>query len=125
MNNLILEDKHFVRHQRIFKFMKTFYEKYKTFDIQLMFAICKDKYQIIEYLQMLVCNDVEIENFEKYQKMILELIEENKKDKWVIEKIYNLANELYIRKINCADFDMNYKKILEDANKIFKNEKEV
>ena len=48
MNEVILEDKHFIKHQKIWLFMKAFYNRYKTFDIQLMYSICKDKWQIVQ-----------------------------------------------------------------------------
>ena len=48
MENVILEDKHFKRTQRMWQFMKSFYKKFKTFDINLMYSICKDKWQIVD-----------------------------------------------------------------------------
>ena len=124
MEQLILEDKHFVKNQRMWQFMKAFYNKFKTFDIQLMTSVCKDKWQVVNYIIMLLDYEVTTHNFDKYQKQLIELYEESKKEKWIIEKIYELANNLYVRNIELKDFDYNLKKIYEDANEIFKGEKE-
>ena len=124
MEQLILEDKHFVSTQRIWQFMKAFYNKFKTFDIRLMVSICKDKWQIINYIMLLLDIEVTTHNFDKYQKQLIELYEESKKEKWIIEKIYELANNLYVRNIELENFDNELKKIYKDANEIFKGEKE-
>lgn len=120
MEQLILEDKHFIKNQRMWQFMKAFYNKFKTFDIQLMASVCKDKWQIMNYIIMLLDYEVVTCNFDKYQKQLIELYEESKKEKWIVDKIYELANNLYVRNIELKDFDYNLKKIYEDADKIFK-----
>lgn len=119
MEQLILEDKHFIKNQRMWQFMKAFYNKFKTFDIQLMVSICKDKWQIINYIMLLLDIEVTTHNFDKYQKQLIELYEESKKEKWIIDEIYSLATNLYVRKVELKDFDYKLKKIYEDANEIF------
>lgn len=119
MEQLILEDKHFIKNQRMWQFMKAFYNKFKTFDIQLMFSVCKDKWQIINYIIMLLDIEVTTHNFDKYQKQLIELYEESKKEKWIIDKIYELANNLYVRNIDLKEFELNKEKIYKDADKIF------
>ena len=119
MEQLILEDKHFVKNQRMWQFMKAFYNKFKTFDIQLMASVCKDKWQIMNYIIMLLDYEVVTCNFDKYQKQLIELYEESKKEKWIIDKIYELANNLYVRNVDLQEFELNKEKIYEDANKIF------
>lgn len=123
MEQLILEDKHFVKTQRMWQFMKAFYNKFKTFDIQLMYSVCKDKWQIINYIIMLLDVEITTHNFDKYQRQLIELYGESKKEKWIVDKIYELANNLYVRNIELKDFDHNLKKIYEDADKIFKEGK--
>ena len=48
IENTILEDKHFLKNKRMWKFMKSFYSKFKTFDMHLMASVCKDKNQMVE-----------------------------------------------------------------------------
>lgn len=125
MEKVILEDKHFVRTQRMWQFMKTFYKKFGTFDINLMYSVCKDKWQIVEYMSMLLDFEPVINNFELYQKQLLELYEENKKDKYIIEKVYELANSLLVRNISTSDFKNKVNEIYSQADEIFKKEDEI
>ena len=122
MNDLILEDKHFIKYQRIWQYMKSFYKKYSTFDLQIMFALCKDKYSLIDYIKILVLNDVDVDNFNLYQQALLDEFNENKKERWIKNKIFVLTNELINQNISLKDFDLKYKKLYEDVNLLFKGE---
>lgn len=106
MKQIIVEDKHFKIYKRLWKFMKAFYQKFQTFDCELMYSICKDKYQIINYLQMLMDLEATTKNFNKYQKQLIEQYEESERDKIIIEKIYEWANELYVRNMSVDKFKM-------------------
>lgn len=118
MQKLILEDKHFVKHQRLWQFMKAFYKKFNTFDVQLMYSVCKDKWHIINYIILLLDVETTTHNFDLYQKQLLELYEERKKDKFIIENVYKLANELYVRNISVENFKTQIEKIYENAKQI-------
>jgi hypothetical protein len=120
MEKVILEDKHFKRTQRMWQFMKSFYKKFKTFDINLMYSICKDKWQIVEYISLLLELEPTATAFDKYQKQLIELYKEQEKDKWIIEKIYGLANELLVRNISTNDFKKEVEKIYYNADEIFR-----
>ena len=122
MNDLILEDKHFIKYQRIWQYMKSFYKKYNTFDLQLMFALCKDKYSLIDYIKILVSNDVDVDNFNLYQQALLDEFNENKKERWIKNKIFVLTNDLINQNISLKNFDLKYKKLYEDVNILFKGE---
>lgn len=114
MNDIILKDEHFKKHQRLWQFMKAFYKKFKTFDIQLMYSVCKDKWHIVSYIQKLVEIEPTSHNFNKYQQRLIEQCNEDEKDKWFIDLAYELANKLYVRSITVDDFknqiDDMYKK---------------
>lgn len=116
MEKLRLEDKHFVKQQRLWQFMKSFYSKFKTFDSALMISVCQDKFQIIEYIMWLLELNPTPSNFEKYQERLIEMYEEEQQDKIKIQKIYNLSNELYVHKINLDDFKNELKRIIGDEN---------
>lgn len=122
MKDLKLEDKYFIKHQRLWQFMKAFYKKYETFDVILMFNVCKDKYQIVKQLQWLADVEPIQKNFYKYQEQLFELYNQNKKDKWIIEQIYTLANDLYVGNIDLENFKYKIKEAEENAEKIFKEE---
>lgn len=120
MNELIIEDKHFIKHQRMWQFMKSFYKKFKTFDVQLMYSICTDKWHIVEYMSKLANVEPTDSNFKIYQEQLIEQYEESKKDKWIKEKIYSLANDLYIGNVKVKDFKNEVDTIFVNANEIFK-----
>ena len=120
MKDLKLEDKHFIKHQRLWQFMKAFYKRYETFDVVLMFNTCKDKYQIIKYLQWLAEVEPAPSNFYKYQDRLIELYNQNKKDRWIIEEVYRLANELYVGGIDLRSFKSKIEKAEKEAEEKFK-----
>lgn len=122
MEKVVLEDKCFINYNKLWKFMKTFYEKFHNFDIVLMCSMTKPQYKFIMYIKDLINIEPIPEHFEIYQKTLIELFEEGKKEKWLIEKIYDLANELLVRKINTNEFREKVEEIYNNAEEIFKNE---
>jgi hypothetical protein len=115
MDKVIVEDKHFKIYKRLWLFMKTFYKKFETFDCELMYSVCKDKYQIINYLEFLMDLEPSTRNFNKYQKLLIEQYEETERDKMIIDKVYEWANELYVRNMSVDRFkelvDRLYKEV--------------
>ena len=126
MEKIHIEDKYFPKYQRLWQFMKAFYAKFKTFDIKLMRSICKDKFQITNYIQMMVdCGPIHKptnEEFELYQQRLIENYNESKKDNWIIERVFELANKLYVRNISTQQFKIDIEDIYNNANEIFKGE---
>lgn len=124
MEKSILEDKHFIKYQRLWKYMKAFYSKYKTFDIPLMVSLTTDKRNLVEYLSWIVEIEPAPSRFEIYQKQLIELYNEGQKNKWIIDKVFDLANELCVRKVSVYDFREKVEKIYQDSEKIFKKKGE-
>ena len=123
MNKLILEDKHFIKTQRLWQFMKAFYNKFHTFDLALMFSICKDKYRLMDYFEWLTDSYPASESlFDKMQQQLILLFEESKRDKWIINKIFELSNQLYVRNIELNDFLVKVNETFDKADEIFKEE---
>lgn len=114
MKEIIVEDKHFVKHPRLWRYMKAFYKKFGTFDVQLMFAVSKDKWHIVNYMEMLVDIDTNISNFKKYEELLIELYNEDQAEKEKIELIYSYATDLYVRNINLEQFKEKIKNIIEE-----------
>lgn len=121
INKTILEDKHFVNYQAIWKFMKAFYNKYKTFDITLMCSVCKGKYKLMRYIDDILKCEPTYCNFELYEKQLIFLYNEEEKDKWLIKKIYETTCDLWVRSITTQDFKQIIENLYNEANKIFKN----
>ena len=120
MNDLTLEDKYFTKHQRLWQFMKSFYNKFKTFDCVLMCEVCKDKYQLMNNIVLLLETEPIPDNFYKYQKELIEIYNELEKDKYIRNKVYELANNLMVKNINVSDFRNKVDEIYKNANEIFK-----
>ena len=112
MNEVILEDKHFIKHQRLWKFMKAFYKKFVTFDVQLMYSICKDKFHIVHYMDWLLDLEPTANNFELYQKRLIEEYEESEIENQKINFIYDYANDLWVRKITLKEFKKKVDELL-------------
>lgn len=122
MEQVIFEDKHIIKQKKLWKFMKAFYLKHKTFDIMIMVNVCKEKYAMINYIKELVLLDPIYENFNKYQKTLIEMYEQSKKEKWIREKIFECSNELYVGNITIDSFKEKIKEIEQKAEDLFKSE---
>lgn len=125
MEDTILKDMYFVKHKKIWLFMKAFYKRFKNFDITLMMSISKNKYRMSEYICWLVEQEPAPSLFKQYEKQLIDLYNEAKKDKWIIEKVYELSNDLYVRNIKVDEYIDKIKQIYDNAEKIFSEKKEV
>lgn len=120
MNQIKFEDKHIIKHNRLWQFMKAFYKKFGNFDPALMFDMCSNNWKLVMYIERLADLELSANHFEEYQQRLIESYEELQKDKWVINKVYNLANDLYVRNIKVSEFQDKVKKIYEDADRLYK-----
>lgn len=119
MKNIKFEDKHIRKHKGMWKFMKAFYNKFGNFDINLMHSVCKDKWHIINYIELLACEDGLPCYFEDYQNRLIEEYNETQKDDYIIDKIYDLNMDLICRRIKTNDYKYKIDEIFEKANKIY------
>lgn len=104
MKNTILENKHFLNHKRIWIFLKSFYERFGNFDFNLMFAIVKNKEDFLNSLANLYDFELLPNHFKEYESLLIKAYEQKDEDREKIEKIYVLANELYVGKIDLQEF---------------------
>lgn len=111
MENTILEDKYFTKHKKIWLFMKAFYKRFNNFDITLMLSISKNKYRISEYICWLAEQEPAPSLFKQYEQQLIDLYNESEKEKLIINKIYELSNDLYVRNININEFKNKLEKI--------------
>lgn len=111
MEDTILEDKYFTKHKKIWLFMKAFYKRFNNFDITLMLSISKNKYRISEYICWLAEQEPAPSLFKQYEQQLIDLYNESEKEKLIINKIYELSNDLYVRNININEFKNKLEKI--------------
>ena len=120
MQELILEDKHFIKNQRTWKFMKAFYEMYHNFDLTLMFSVATNKWKLMQYI-------IDVEEycptpslFNEYQKQMIKLYEEGEKEKWIINKVYDATMDLWVRKTTSKEFKDRIEEIYKNAEELYK-----
>lgn len=122
MKKSILDDKYFVKYKKLWIFMKSIYNKFGTFDCELMVSISNNQYKIMDYIKLLIDKEPAPSNFEKYQNQLIELYNQTKKEKYIIEEIYKIANELYVRNMTIDEFDYYYQKVLEKAEILYEGD---
>ena len=122
MNKLIIDDKYFIRNKKMWLFMKSFYKRFGNFDLNLMYSVCKNKFHLVSNIEQLALAEPCPSLFEKYQKQLMDEYNELKKEKYIREKIFELANDFYATNISYEEFKKRINDIEEKANKIFKDE---
>lgn len=115
MENVILEDKHFKKHFKIWSFMKAVYAKFGTFDFTIMMNISKNKFRMIEYIMWLLDKEPSPSMFEEYQKQLIDEFEKSEKDKFIVNKVYALANDLLVGNVSTETFKQKCDEIYENA----------
>lgn len=120
MEQCILEDKHFVKYQRIWKFMKVFYNKYHNFDFNLMCSVANNKWKLMQYMINISEAEPLVNHFDEYQKQLKYLYEESEKDKWIINKVYDATMELWVRSKTTQEFKNRIEEIYNNADELFK-----
>lgn len=109
----ILEDKYFQNTQRVWQFMKSFYKKFKCFDIELMANVCEDNYRLMNYIKVILDSEATPHHFELYIKQLIEKYNEDERNKIIIRKVFQYANDLYLRNITTQEFKKKIDEIYE------------
>ncbi len=99
-----LEEKHFIINKKMFLFFKSFYKKFGFFDNELACRKASDRYKYNEYIKVLANLEPTISHFNKYEDLLLELYDETEKEKWLREKVFTLANDLYMKNMTSQQF---------------------
>lgn len=120
MEKVFIEDKYFKKYKAMWLFMKSFYKKFGNFDLNLMYSVCKNKFHLMSNIELLIMADPSPSRIIEYQNQLMKEYDETRKDNWIREKIYSLANDLFVMRITVDEFKTNCNKIYSDANEIFK-----
>jgi hypothetical protein len=75
----------------------------------------------MDYIIWLIDVEPAVSNFKKYQQQLIDLFNENKRSKYIREKIYELANNLFVKNIEVDDFRKRVDKIYIDADILYKS----
>lgn len=113
------KEDYFIKHKKLILFLQAVYKKFGTFNLDLLFSVCKQEYKLLYYIEWLIQLEPVPNQIDLYIQELEELRIESKKNKWIREKIYSLSTELYIKNITIEEFNDKLKKIYEDSKKIF------
>lgn len=116
---LKVKEEHFKKHRRLFLFMKSFYARFGTYDIQLMYSVCKSKWNILNYIELLMDVEVSTKNFELYQDRLIELYYTQEKDRWIADKVFKTAIDFSVGTISSLTFQSEVEKIYKEADAIY------
>ena len=122
MEKTKLNEVHFTKHRKMWLFMKSFYEKFKMFDLVVMYKIINNKYHFVEYMKWIVEVEPSPALFELYEEQLIQAYEQKKQDKWLIEKIYCLTNDLMVGNVELLNFREKVNQLFEQSEVIFKKE---
>lgn len=112
-----LENKHFKNNAKIFIFMKEFYKKFGFFDNEMMCKSSKDRYKYSDYFALISQIEPVGTQYDKYERLLIELYEETKQEKWLREKTFELATSFYLKNINSKQFKELFDKFYEESQK--------
>lgn len=122
MKEIKLKDKHFVKTKRFWKFMQSFYEKFGNFDVNLMASTTKNNYTIMMYIEQLLDVEPAPSRFNQYQEQLIDLYNEKKKERYIIDRIYKFANDLYVKNITIDEFKQECERTYKLADELYKEE---
>lgn len=122
MKEVKLEDKHFVKTKRFWKFMQSFYKKFGNFDVNLMASTTKNNYTIMMYIEQLLDVEPAPSRFNQYQEQLIDLYNEKKKERYIIDRIYQFANDLYVKNITIDEFKQECERTYKLADELYKEE---
>ena len=77
---------------------------FHIFSFVLFLFVQFSLYQLVEYLKQIAESEPAPSLFNKYQSRLIEVYEENEKEEEIRNKVYKLANELYVNKISFQEF---------------------
>lgn len=108
----------FIKHKKLVLFLQAVYKKFGDFDLNLLFEVCKEEYKLLMYVEWLAQLEPLPSNIDLYLKQLEELRKETKREKWIREKIYSLATEVYVKNITVKEFADELIRIYEDSERI-------
>lgn len=122
MDKVKLEEKHFIKYKMLWVFLKAIYKKFGDFDLTIMTTVSQNKFKIIDYIILLIDREPAPSKFETYQNLLLELYQEKKRERFLKDKIYKLATELYIGELDLESFETKLKSGYIQADTLFGKE---
>ena len=100
--------------------MKSFYNKYGTFDIVLMCNICTDRKYIMYYIEQMLRTPALpiLDLFNLYQDQIIKKFEQDDIDKFIINEVYKMAGDLLLDNISIEEFESRFTQAMEERERV-------
>lgn len=117
-----LEEKHFINNRKIFIFFKSFYKKFGFFDTELMCRKVDDRYKFRDYFKIIANLEPTPRHFKMYESLLLELYNEAVEEKYLREKIYGLATDLYLKNMTSKEFKERIDNLYTHSKEICEND---
>ena len=120
IEKLIVDERHFKKFDYVLTFFKSFYAKHRNLDVSLMLSVVKNSSEmtLMDVITYLLDIFVMPNHFDDYQRELLNQYNKSKKDDWLRKKIYEKATKLYVGEFDIKRFNMEIKKLYEQAEKI-------
>lgn len=112
------KEDYFIKHKKLILFLKAVYNKFGCFDINLMCNVCKNEHKLMDYIEWLIQLEPIPNHIDLYINELEQLKIESKKDKWIREKIYYYASELYVKNITIDEFNNKIEEIYKKSENI-------
>lgn len=114
IDKLIVDEKHFRKFGYVLVFFKEIYSAYKCLDINLMFSSIKtdNEKKLVDIIEHLLSIFVVHTHCLEYQKKLLKIYSETKREEWLRKKIYEKATKFYIGKINLEEYQNEVNKMI-------------
>ena len=119
MEEVILEDKHFKNNYKLWKFMQSFYKKFHNFDTTLMYSVVDKRYKLMDYVKVLIDLEPNPNLFKQYQEQLLRAFLDTERDKYIVGKVFGIANDLIARNVTTSDFKTMVDEIYKNADELF------
>lgn len=111
-----LNEKHFINNKKIFILFQSFYKKFGNLNIESMCSLVNDNYKLMDYMKIIIEREPTISHFQKYESLLIELYEESEQEKWLREKVFELANDFYMKNINSKQFKEQIDNLYKNVN---------
>lgn len=112
------KEDYFIRHKKLILFLQAVYRKFGTFDLNLLFEVCKEEHKLLMYVEWLAQLEPLPSNIDYYINELEELRKETKREKYIREKIYSLATDVYLKNMDVKTFADNLIRVYEDSERI-------
>ena len=110
-----LNDDLFIKHQKIWQFMKAVYKKFGCFDLSLMYNNVRNKYNYVGMIIELIDIEPISSNFHYYIDELNRRKQEDEIERYRVNIIFSMAHDLVEHNITSKEFKEKIDKLFENG----------